>query len=111
MTVEGGLGDEIVGLDSDVVESVRRDFLRNARHGNSKFSASLRSRRKPEEGLLCIYPVSANSKASPGALKREDLFSDGGTHPPVIGLAILFPPSKAAREAVRIGGPLGGRGR
>lgn len=110
VTVEGGLGDETVGLDPDVVESVRRAFLHSARHGNIRFSSSLRSRREPEEGLLCIYPVSAHSKAGRGTLKRENLFSDGAAHPPVIGLAVLFPPSKAAREAVRIGGPLGGRG-
>ena len=78
---------------------------------NTKFSTALRACRNPKEGLLCIYPVSANSKASPRAHKRIDLFSDGREHPPVIGLAILFPPSKAAREAVRIGGPLGGLGR
>ena len=111
VTVAGGAGDEIVGLDAGVVESVREDFRNNSSQDNSRFSTVLRSRRIPEEGLLCIYPVSANSKAGPRAKNREDLFSDGGAHPPVIGLAVLFPPSRAAREAVRVGGPLGGLGR
>ena len=108
VTIGGGSGDEMVGLDADVVESVRQDFRTGASRDNSRFSTVLRSRRNPEEGLLCIYPVSANSKAGRGAKNREDLFTDGGVHPPVIGLAVLFPPSRAAREAVRIGGPLGG---
>ena len=110
VTVEGGTGDEIVGLDAGVVESVLADFRNNSSQGNSRFSTVLRSHRNPEEGLLCIYPVSANSKAGPRAKNRRDLFSDGGTHSPVVGLAVLFPPSRAAREAVRIGGPLGGTG-
>ncbi|MDE0067438.1 MAG: Z1 domain-containing protein [Acidimicrobiaceae bacterium] len=111
VTVEGGAGDEIVGLDEDVVESVRENFRSSTNQDNTRFSTLLRSHRNPEEGLLCIYPVSANSKAGPGAKNRADLFSDGRGHPPVIGLAVLFPPSRAASEAVRIGGPLGGRGR
>ena len=111
VTVEGGTGDETVGLDADVVESVREDFRNSSSQHNARFSTVLRARRNPEEGLLCIYPVSANSKAGIRAKNREDLFSDGGAHPLVIGLAVLFPPSRAAREAVRIGGPLGGLGR
>ena len=108
VTVEGRFGDEMVGLDADVVESVRRIFQTNSGRNNSRFSTELRSHRNPEEGLLCIYPVSANSKKGRGTKNREDLFVDGSPHPPVIGLAVLFPPSRAAREAVRIGGPLGG---
>lgn len=111
VTVEGGTGDETIGLDQDVVDSVREDFRKNSSHDSTRFSTVLRSLRNPEEGLLCIYPVSANSKAGNRAKNREDLFSDSGAHPPVIGLAVLFPPSKAAREAVRIGGPHGGLGR
>lgn len=111
VTVEGGAGDEIVGLGEDVVESVRENFRNNSSHDNTQFSTVLRSRRNPEEGLLCIYPVSANSKAGERAKNREDLFGDSGAHPAVIGLAVLFPPSRAAREAVRIGGPRGGLGR
>lgn len=111
VTVEGGAGDEAIGLHEDVVESVRQDFRDNSSHDNTRFSTVLRSRRDPEEGLLCIYPVSANSKAGRRAKNREDLFGDGGAHPPVIGLAVLFPPSRTAREAVRIGGPRGGLGR
>ena len=108
VTVEGGFGDEMIGLDADVVESVRRDSRNNSGQRNLKFSTALRSCRNPEEGLLCIYPVSANSKKGARAKNREDLFADGVAHPPVIGIAVLFPPSRAAREAVRIGGPLGG---
>ena len=111
VTVEGGSGDEAVGLGDEVVETVRQGFRSNSSQDNSNFSTALRSRRNPEEGLLCIYPVSSSSKAGPRAKNREDLFTDGGAHPPVFGLAVLFPPSKAAREAVRIGGPLGGLGR
>lgn len=108
VTVEGGTGDEIVGLDNDVVQSVREGFRSNSSQDNTRFSTVLRSHRSPEEGLLCIYPVSANSKAGDRANNRQDLFSDSGAHPPVIGLAVLFPPSRAAREGVRIGGPRGG---
>ncbi len=111
VTVEGGTGDEVIGLDQNVVDSVREDFRNSSSQDNTRFSTVLRSRRDPEEGLLCIYPVSANSKAGNRAKNREDLFRDSGTHPPVIGLAVLFPPSKAAREGVRIGGPRGGLGR
>ncbi|MDE0133682.1 MAG: Z1 domain-containing protein [Acidimicrobiaceae bacterium] len=111
VTVEGSTGDEIVGLARDVVESVREDFRSNSSQDSTRFSTVLRSHRNPEEGLLCIYPVSANSKAGDRAKNRDDLFGNGRAHPPVIGLAVLFPPSRAAREAVRIGGPLGGRGR
>ena len=111
VTVEGSTGDEIVGLARDVVESVREDFRSNSSQYSTRFSTVLRSHRNPEEGLLCIYPVSANSKAGDRAKNRVDLFGNGRAHPPVIGLAVLFPPSRAAREAVRIGGPLGGRGR
>ena len=111
VTVEGGIGDEAIGLDQDVVDSVREDFRNNFSQDSTRFSTVLRSLRNPEEGLLCIYPVSANSKAGRRAKNREDLFSDSDAHPPVIGLAVLFPPSKAAREAVRIGGPRGGLGR
>ena len=111
VTVAGGFGDEMVGLDVDVVESVRQDFRNNSRQDSSKFSTVLRARRSPGEGLLCIYPVSANSKAGPRAKNREDLFAGGDAHPHVIGLSVLFPPSQAAREAVRIGGPLRGLGR
>ena len=108
VTIEGGSGDELVGLEAGVVESVRQAFQDRASQDNSRFSTMLRSRRDTEEGLLCIYPVSANSRAGNNAKNRADLFSDGCTHPPVIGLAVLFPPSEAAREGVRIGGPLGG---
>lgn len=108
VTFGGGGGDEIVGLDAEIVESVREDFRNSSNRDNTRFSTVLRSRRDPEEGLLCIYPVSPHSKAGIRAKNREDLFSDGGAHPPVIGLAVLFPPSRAARQAVRIGGPLGG---
>lgn len=111
VTVESGTGDEVVGLDKDVVDSVRQGFRVNSSKANTRFSTVLRSNRNPEEGLLCVYPVSASSKAGDRAKNREDLFNDSGTHPAVIGLAVLFPPSRAAREAVRIGGPLGGRGR
>jgi len=111
VTVEGSTGDEIVGLARDVVEGVREDFRSNSSQDSTRFSTVLRSHRNPEEGLLCIYPVSANSKAGDRTKNRDHLFRDGRAHPPVIGLAVLFPPSRAAREAVRIGGPLGGRGR
>lgn len=111
VTVEGGTGDETVGLASDVVESVREDFRNSSSRDNTRFSTALRARRNPEEGLLCIYPVSANSKAGDRAKNRDDLFRDGSAHPPVVGLAVLFPPSRAAREGERIGGPLGGHGR
>lgn len=108
VTVEGGSGDEMIGLDEDVVESVRQRFRNNSGRDNARFSTALRSCRNPEEGLLCVYPVSPNSKKGAGAKNRKDLFDDGGAHPPVIGIAVLFPPSRAAREAVRIGGPHGG---
>lgn len=111
VTVADGSGDEMVGLDPEVVETLRTEFRNNSHRDSSRFSTLLRAQRSPSEGLLCIYPVSAKSMAGPSAKNREHLFVDGEPHPPVIGLSVLFPPSHAAREAVRIGGPLGGRSR
>ena len=98
---KGNLGDDTIGLSEEQINRGRTAFE------NGEFNhyrTALRQQRKPTEGLLCIYPVSQYSASN--RRNRVDLFNDPTKGVPVIGLAILFPPSKSAATQSGIGGPL-----
>lgn len=100
---QGTAGDDSIGLTQEQIDSARSNY--DAGHFRNLRTA-LRHQRDPSEGLLCIYPVSQYSIGK-GKI-RINLFDNPTEGVPVIGLAMLFPPSWSAATRSRIGGPFAG---
>lgn len=97
------LGDDAIGLTQEQIKTARNNV---ENHLFQNLSTSLRHQRDPTEGLLCIYPISQYSASN--RKDRVNLFDNAPEGVPVIGLAILFPPSASATTKSYIGGPLAG---
>lgn len=102
-------GDEEVGLTDDQIAAARDAYAEDRFH---RYGTALRHQRSPEEGLLCIYPISphsdpGNDDRRKGSTNRVRLFDDPARARPVIGVAVVFPPSTSAATQTRIGGPAG----
>lgn len=94
--------DELYGLAAaDVAEAqaqaAARDFPTLGR--------AYRSKRSPQEGLLLIYPISANSVAGVNAKNRIPLFSNGADRCTVLGYAVSFPVSNSPATVTYVQGP------
>lgn len=101
---EGYAGDESIGLTSEQINNAEDEYQNDQL---SSFRLALRQQRDPAEGLLCIYPISQYSKAK--SKNRSDLFNNPNEGVPVIGLAVLFPPSEKSSNWNWVGGPLATR--
>jgi hypothetical protein len=94
--------DELFGLtDAQVAEAERR-------YTDSEFPTrgkAYRSMRDPGEGLLLIYPISANSVAGRNAKNRIPLFGDDEPRRTLLGFALSFPFSESPATVTYIQGP------
>lgn len=101
-------GDEELGLADAQIAAARAALAEDRYH---RYGTALRHQRGPNDGLLCVYPISPNSTAANDGRRnpsnRVDLFPDPDRARPVIGVAIVFPPSTSAATKTLIGGPVG----
>ncbi len=86
-------GDEEIGLTDDQIMHARQEL---AEEKFETIREALLAQRNPAEGLLVVYPISPHSQPRANSRKRLALFEDSNTAPPVIGLALGFPPSGSA---------------
>lgn len=93
-------GEETIGLTDDQIEEARRSFSDNL---YQSYGTALRRQRSPNQGLLCIFPISAHSSPSERSTTRRRLQPAGGV--PVIGLAVVLPFSTTASSSDYVGGP------
>lgn len=108
-TLDGTLrsGDEEIGLTDEQLEAAR-----TAAHADTdargRFPRALRRERSARQGLLLLYPISAESRPRAGVQSRLPLFDDphrdGLT---VVGLAIVFPSSDSAATIEYVIGSVG----
>lgn len=89
--------DEKHGLTDDQIHQAEEIASQNSR---IKLSHAYRQQRRPQEGLLLIYPISKYSKPrdiSPGhRSRRQSLFEDPSQGVTVVGYAISFPYSDSS---------------
>lgn len=100
-------GDEQLGLTDDQIDRAREEYNADLFH---RYGTALRHQRTPDEGLLCIYPISprsdpGNDDRKKNSSNRTKLFEDPNRARAVIGLAVVFPPSASAATRTRVGGP------
>jgi hypothetical protein len=94
--------DELYGLSpEDIVDAQERAADRDF----PTLGKAFRSKRSPKEGLLLIYPISANSVPGRNAKNRISLFEDGENRCTVLGYAVSFPFSKSPATVTYIQGP------
>lgn len=96
-------GDELYGLsDEDIKDAEERASLGEFPTRGRAY----RSKRSPQEGLLILYPISANSAPSTSrAVNRIPLFAQGAERCAVIGYAISFPNSDSPATVTYVQGP------
>jgi len=95
-------GDELYGLTPADIDDARE------RYADREFPTlgkAFRSKRSPKEGLLLIYPISANSIPGRNARNRIRLFEEGADCCTVLGYAISFPFSTSPATVTYIQGP------
>jgi hypothetical protein len=95
-------GDELYGLKSDDIEKAQEQA---ANRDYPTLGKAYRSKRSPQEGLLLIYPISANSIPGKNAKNRIQLFADGEDRHTVLGYAISFPFSDSPATVTYVQGP------
>ena len=93
-------GEETIGLTDGQIEEARRSFSDSL---YQRYGTTLRRQRSPNQGLLCIFPISAHSSPSERSRTRRRLDPAGGV--PVIGLSVVFPFSTTASSSNYVGGP------
>lgn len=93
-------GDEEIGLSADQIDRARHRANSDERR---RLGFELRQERDPAEGLLCVYPI---SRYSPGGTttERMELFRDPESACTVVGLALVFPPSRSAAAVDYVAG-------
>jgi hypothetical protein len=94
--------DELYGLKAEDVADAKE------RAANREFPTTgkaYRSKRSPQEGLLLIYPISANSIPGRNAKNRIQLFDDGADRRTLLGYAVSFPFSTSPATVTYIQGP------
>jgi hypothetical protein len=94
--------DELYGLTPEDVDDARE------RYANREFPTlgkAFRSKRSPKEGLLLIYPISANSIPGRNAKNRIRLFEEDADCCTVLGYALSFPFSTSPATVTYIQGP------
>jgi hypothetical protein len=94
--------DELYGLLPDDIEDARE---RAADRDFPTLGKAFRSKRSPQEGLLLLYPISANSVPGRNAKNRIQLFEEGEDRRTVIGFAVSFPFSNSPATVTYIQGP------
>lgn len=95
-------GDELYGLTTEDIEDARE---RAADRDFPTLGKAYRSKRSPLEGLLLIYPISANSIPGRNAKNRIQLFPDGQDRRTVLGYAVSFPFSDSPATVTYVQGP------
>ena len=95
-------GDELYGLTpADIADAEEQAALREFPTRGKAY----RSKRSPQEGLLILYPISANSAPGRRAANRIHLFADGADRCTVLGYAVSFPFSNSPATVTYIQGP------
>jgi hypothetical protein len=95
-------GDELYGLTKeDIDDAEERAALREFPTRGKAY----RSKRSPQEALLILYPISANSAPGQRAANRIPLFPDGAERCTVLGYAVSFPYSNSPATVTYIQGP------
>ena len=95
-------GDELYGLKPDDIEKGQKQA---ANRNYPTLGKAYRSKRSPQEGLLLIYPISANSIPGKNAKNRIQLFGDGEERRTVLGFAVSFPFSDSPATVTYVQGP------
>ena len=93
-------GEETIGLTDGQIEEARRSFSDNL---YQRYGTALRRQRSSDQGLLCIFPISAHSSPKERSRTRRPLQPAGDI--PVIGLAVVLPFSTTASSSDYVGGP------
>jgi hypothetical protein len=95
-------GDELYGLTPEDINDAQE---RAGLHEYPTLGKAYRSKRSPQEGLLVVYPISANSAPGQRAQNRIALFPDGAKRCTVLGFAVSFPYSDSPATVTYIQGP------
>jgi hypothetical protein len=95
-------GDELYGLEPEDIEEAQEQA---ANRQFPTLGKAYRSKRSPQEGLLLIYPISANSIPGRNAKNRIQLFPDDEDRRTVLGYAISFPFSDSPATVTYVQGP------
>lgn len=96
-------GDELYGLtEDDRADAEERAALREFPTRGKAY----RAKRSPQEGLLILYPISANSApTSSRAMNRIPLFPEDAERRTVLGYAVSFPFSNSPATVTYVQGP------
>ncbi|MDQ4044411.1 MAG: Z1 domain-containing protein [Chloroflexota bacterium] len=95
-------GDELFGLAAQDIADADDAFANREYPTRGK---AYRSRRNPQEGLLMLYPISANSVPRRNSPTRVALFGEGEERCTILGYAISFPFSNSPATVTYIQGP------